>query len=121
MGHRRPRYVDDATRRVRRYFADWTDRPAASITRREAIQAIDRVARENGTTSARRGAAYARAMYGWAIKRDALADNPFLKIALPGKEITRDRALDDDGAGGDLARDRHPGPGAVRLRPAAAC
>lgn len=93
VAHRRPSYVSDATARLRSYFAPWLNRPAASITRAEAIEAVDRVEIERGTISARRGLAYARAAYGWAEKRTMLDANPFRGIAAPGKENPRDRVL----------------------------
>ena len=93
LAHRRPSYVKDATARLRLYFAAWLKRPAAGITKAEAISVIDQVERERGTTSARRALAYARAAYGWALKRNMLADNPFAGLAAPGKENTRERVL----------------------------
>ena len=93
LAHRRPSYVSDATARLRSYLADWKDRPAASISKADAILAIDRVEEDRGTTSARRGLAYARAAYGWAQKRGTLKDNPFAGIAPPGKENPRERVL----------------------------
>ncbi|HEX4573204.1 MAG TPA: integrase family protein, partial [Dongiaceae bacterium] len=92
MTHRRS--AGEAVRRVQRSFPAWLGRPASSITRREAIQAIDRIATESGIIAARRAAAYARAMYAWAVRRDALPANPFTSIALPGQENPRERVLD---------------------------
>ncbi len=70
LAHRRPSYVADATARLRTYFAAWAERPAASVTKAEAIAMLDRVEQDRGTTSSRRALAYARAAYGWAEKRD---------------------------------------------------
>lgn len=93
IAHRRPRYVQDAGKRLGSYFPAWRDRPASSITRADAIRAIDEVQTKRGTISARRGMAYARACYGWALKRDLLQFNPFQGIAAPGQEKPRDRVL----------------------------
>jgi len=93
VAHRRASYVSDATGRLRNYFVDWKDRPAGSITKLEVIQALDRIETERGTTSARRGLAYARAAYGWAEKRGMVEANPFAGITAPGKENPRDRVL----------------------------
>lgn len=95
LAGRRPSYARDATARLRKYFAAWQDRPAASVTRSEAIRALDRIEVERGTISARRAMAYARACYGWAIKRNMLEANPFRGIAAPGRENPRDRVLTD--------------------------
>ena len=93
VAHRRPRYVQDAGIRLGIYFSAWRDRPASSITRADAIRAIDEVQAKRGTISARRGMAYARACYGWAVRRDLLQANPFQGIAAPGQENPRDRVL----------------------------
>ena len=96
LAGRRPSYIGDATARLRKYLESWADRPAASITRAEAIRAIDKIEAERGTISARRSMAYARACYGWAIKRDLLEANPFKGIAPPGRENPRERVLTDE-------------------------
>lgn len=95
LAHRRARYADDAFKRLTAYFATWTERPASSITRTEAMQAIDRLETERGTISARRALAYTRACYGWAVKRNLLDENPFRGLAAPGRENPRDRVLTD--------------------------
>ena len=99
LAHRRESYRKDATARLRAYFVKWLDRPAAAITKAEAIQALDRIERERGTISARRALAYGRAAYGWAGKRDMINGNPFQGVAGPGKENPRDRVLTDDEIG----------------------
>ena len=93
VAHRRASYVGDATGRLRNYLADWMERPAGSITKLEVIQVLDQIETERGTTSARRGLAYARAAYGWAHKRGMVDVNPFAGITAPGKENPRDRVL----------------------------
>jgi integrase len=95
LSHRRPAYTRDATGRLRNYFTDWLARSAASITRVEVISRIDKLEAERGLVSARRGLAYARACFGWAVKRGMLQASPFTNIPLPGREIPRDRCLDD--------------------------
>ncbi len=99
LAHRRPSYVKDATGRLRLYFASWLNRAAADVTKAEAIQALDRVEQDRGTTSARRALAYARACYGWALKRDLLSINPFAGVAALGRENPRDRVLTDTEVG----------------------
>ncbi len=93
VAHRRESYVSDATARLRSYLANLLDRPAGSISKLEVIQTIDQVETDRGTTSARRGLAYARAAYGWALKRGMVDANPFAGIPSPGKENPRDRVL----------------------------
>jgi integrase len=93
--HRRDAYTRDTTYRLSNYYADWLARPAASITRADVIARVDRLEAERGFVSARRGLAYARTSFNWAIKRGMLATSPFTNIALPGREIPRDRVLHD--------------------------
>jgi integrase len=95
LTHRRPAYTRDATRRLHNYYADWLARPAAGITRTDAIARIDKLEAERGLVSARRGLSYARACFAWAVKRSMLQTSPFTGIPLPGREIPRDRVLDD--------------------------
>jgi integrase len=93
LAHRR--YAPAAAKYVRRHFAAWLNRPATSIARREVIQQVDRVARDSGIIAARRVLAYARTIFAWAVKRDAVSANPFLNIAAPGAEHPRERVLSD--------------------------
>ncbi len=93
LAHRRPSYAQDATTRLRTYFAAWSNLPAADITRADALKVLDQVEKARGVISARRGLAYGRAAYGWAEKRDLVAGNPFRGIAAPGKETARERVL----------------------------
>lgn len=92
---RRVGYVNEVRRRLRYSFPGWKERPAAGITKSEAIRALDHVAKTSGSTSARRALAYGRACYNWAVKRDALAFNPFAGVPAHGVERSRDRVLTD--------------------------
>jgi integrase len=95
LPHRRLAYTRDATARLTSYYADWLARPATAVTRAEVIARVDRLEAERGLVSARRGLAYARTCFGWAVKRGMLSASPFADIALPGREIPRERVLDD--------------------------
>lgn len=77
----------------------WDARSAASITRAEVVHAVDEIERKRGVTSVRRGLAYARACYAWAVKRSMLEANPFQGIAAPGRENPRRRVLSDGETG----------------------
>jgi integrase len=92
--HRRLAYTRDATARLTSYYADWLTRPATAVPRAEVIARIDRLEAERGLVSARRGLAYATC-FGWAVKRGMLPASPFTDIALPGREVPRERVLDD--------------------------
>jgi hypothetical protein len=95
LTHRRPAYARDASGRLANYFGDWFTRPATAVARADVIARIDKLEVERGLVSARRGLAYARACFGWAVKRGMLTTSPFTNIPLPGREIPRERVLDD--------------------------
>jgi integrase len=95
LSHRRDAYTRDAVNRLSNYYRDWWTRTATSISRSEVIARIDRLEVERGLVSSRRGLSYARSCFNWAVKRGMLVTSPFTNIALPGREISRDRVLDD--------------------------
>ncbi len=92
-GDRRASYLSVASGSLRRHFAAWLDRPAASITVAEAVLALDRIKAGAGPTAANRALAYGRAAFGWACKRHTLASNPFHRLEAPSRERARDRVL----------------------------
>ena len=86
-------YRRDALGRLRRHLADLQDTPAAQIARADVVKATDRIAGAAGETTARRTIGYARSAFAWAMKRGAVASNPFLDVPVPGREVQRDRVL----------------------------
>lgn len=84
----------EAPRRLRFNFADMLDRPAHALTVAEVQNRLDEVAEKHPTT-ARRLQAYGRAMYGWAVKRQMVEENPFTNVVIEGREVSRDRVLTD--------------------------
>ena len=90
---RRPGYLKEARATVLRNLADWRARPAGKIQPTEVAHALDRIKREKSTISANRTLSYARAAYGWAVKRRLLDANPFQGIERPGREQSRERVL----------------------------
>lgn len=91
--HRRSSYRADATARLRRHLPDLLETPAASVTRSQAVGAVDMAVKRGGPVSARRVLAYARAMFGWAQGRGMLDGNPFEGLPAPGQETARERVL----------------------------
>jgi len=98
-GDRRVSYLRTATAALRRHFSGWQDRPASSITTVEAARALDKIKDAAGAIAANRALSYARAAYGWAMKRQTLAANPFQGIERPARESARDRVLGHDEVG----------------------
>jgi hypothetical protein len=94
LAQRREATRRDATGRLRFHLASWLTRPAAEVTKAEAVQRLDEIA-VHAPIAANRTLAYARSCYSWAVKRDLLATNPFDRVAAPAIETSRDRVLSD--------------------------
>jgi integrase len=92
----RASYRRDAMGRLRLHLAAMLDRPAATITRTESVQQLDRISVEAGETTARRVMGYGRSAYEWARKREMLEVNPFDGLPPMGRDIPRDRVLSDE-------------------------
>ena len=73
----------------------WRDRPIASISRRDALDLIDRITARGAEIQANRTLARLRALFNWAIEKDRLNESPVARMKPPAKERPRDRALTD--------------------------
>jgi integrase len=91
--HRRPRYAAEATRAIRFSLAGLLSRPAARITRAEAVNALDKLAEAGKAAMAGRVMAYSRAAFHWAQKRGKVAANPFADLPVSAGATERDRVL----------------------------
>ena len=90
LSTRKPRYQAEAAGTIKRVFADWLNRPAERLARKDVVHLLDRLP----PSMARAAAAYGRACFAWGAKRDSVTGNPF--VALPVQATTkRDRVLDD--------------------------
>ncbi len=92
---RRERYRSEAVRALLVNFSKQVDVPADQVDETAARSILDAMVKRRGTTMARRTHAYARAMYGWAVKRGLAATNPFANVAVEGREVRRERVLTD--------------------------
>jgi integrase len=72
----------------------WSGRPLASITKRDAIALVDRIA-ERAPVHANRVLARLAAMYNWAVDKDRIAASPIAGVKPPTREKSRDRWLSD--------------------------
>lgn len=90
---KRPSYRNDVVGRLHLHLKGLLATPAASVTKRQAVQAIDHIATNSGITTARRVLQYARTVYTWATRRGALDANPFATVPAPGKVVFRERSL----------------------------
>jgi integrase len=116
LAGKRPRYASEAMRAIKAAFGNYLDEPAASLSRKVVVRAIDALTRQGSPAMASSTAAYGKACYGWAIKRGTLEANPF--IGLPVTPTTkRERVLSDAELAAISKATEGPGPfnGIVRL------
>jgi integrase len=95
LAQRRERYRAEAVRAIRHAFPDLLKRPAARITKADAVNALDALVRDGKPTMAGRTLAYARAAFRWAEKRGKVASNPFQGLPIATSANARERVLDD--------------------------
>ena len=122
LAHRSERHRREAPRALRNSLARLLMRPARAIdaaTVRRALETIPHAvvplaagpaanpaAREargkalpasamRGETMARRVRAYGAALYGWAVRRELVPDNPFAAVRIDSRDVPRDRVLTD--------------------------
>ncbi|AWK85914.1 tyrosine-type recombinase/integrase [Azospirillum thermophilum] len=96
---RRDSYRKEAVRAVSTVFAAFLDRRADAITRADAVRTLDALVKNGKHAMAGRTLAYGRACFGWAVKRDRLAANPFQGLPIPAAITARDRVLSDEEVG----------------------
>ena len=82
LAQRRERYRTEAVRAIRYAFPHLLKRPAARITRADAVNALDKLVRAGTAAMAGRTLAYARAAFQWAEKRGKVPHNPFLGLPI---------------------------------------
>ena len=73
----------------------WGSRPIGEITRRDVIEALDKVMDRGEPYAANRLLAAVRKLFNWALERDIIDTSPVANIKAPGKESQRDRVLND--------------------------
>ncbi len=73
----------------------WEGRRVQSITRRDAIELIDGIADRGVVTLARRIHSHLHRMFRWSVARGIIDANPMSDLPKPGKEVKRDRVLND--------------------------
>jgi integrase len=93
------RRAHDAERIVRKRLKDWWDKPVASITKRDVIEAIDTVKGRGTHCAAHQLLAHMRRVFNFAIERDMLEHSPCDRVkgrTLIGERVVRKRVLTDD-------------------------
>lgn len=86
----------DETRRLfeREVLPRWRGRPITTITRRDCIEIIDKMA-ERAPTYARRLHAHLHRLFRWLVGRAVIEASPMADLPKPGAERPRDRVLTD--------------------------
>lgn len=74
----------------------WKHRNIRSITRRDALELLDKIADRGAPVLARRVHAYLHRMFRWCIARGIIDASPMTDLPKPGRETKRDRVLSDD-------------------------
>jgi integrase len=95
LAGRRQHYAIDAVRTLRRVFAGALDKAACDLDRASIVRELDAMTRRGRTTMARQTVAYGRALFGWSLKRGAVAANPFTGLPV-APAVKRERVLLDD-------------------------
>lgn len=95
LAKRRESYRNEAQRAVRLAFANFLNKPAAKLTRADAVNTLDRLVKEGKQAMASSTLAYARAAYSWAEKRGKIPSNPFSGLPIGTSTESRERVLTD--------------------------
>jgi integrase len=74
---------------------DLLKRPAARISRSDAVNALDRIVKAGKTVTVGRTMAYARACFAWGKRRGKVPENPFAELPISAATSERDRALNN--------------------------
>jgi integrase len=93
LAQRRDRYRAEAVRAIKHAFPNLMGRPAAQITRADAVNALDKLVKAEKTAMAGRTLAYARAAFRWAEKRGKVPGNPFQGLPISAGANARERVL----------------------------
>src|SRR4029077_4683364 len=97
LARRSQSYRTEAVRALKHTFTDLLKRPAARITKDDAVNAPDNPVAAGKPSMARCTLSYARAAFRWAEKRGKVPSNPFQGLPeIEGSARKRDRVLTCD-------------------------
>jgi integrase len=96
LAQRRDRYRTEAVRAVKHAFPELLKRPAARITKSDAVSALDKLVKAEKAAMAGRTLAYARAAFRWAGKRGKVPGNPFQGLPISAGARARERVLSEE-------------------------
>ena len=118
LAERSASYQARVPREMRVALDAWKNAPAGRMGREDAVRILDGIKADRGPIAANRLHAVARACWGWAVKRGALAANPWGAVPRPSREAARERVLTDTELAAlwnAAAALGEPWPGIVRL------
>jgi integrase len=95
LAHRRPRYAAEAVRAIHCGLPGLMKRPAARISRADAVNALDQIVKAGKAITAGRTMAYARACFAWGKRRAKVPENPFADLPISAGKSERERVLSD--------------------------
>ena len=95
LAQRSKSYRTEAPKRLRIALGKWVKVPASKMDRAAAVQVLSGAKRDSGPVAANRIRAYARACFGWGVKRGSVPSNPFADVPVPAEEAARERVLSD--------------------------
>ncbi len=95
LAHRRARYAAEAERAIRCGLPTLLKRPAARISRADAVNALDQIVKAGKAVTAGRTMAYARACFAWGKRRGKVPENPFAELPISAGATERERVLSD--------------------------
>jgi integrase len=81
---------------AREFAPYWGKRPIDTITRRDMLDALDRISDRVSPLCANRQLALIRKFFNWCLERGILETSPAANVKPPGREVSRDRVLSDD-------------------------
>jgi integrase len=92
----RPSTFREAERDLRHdALQKWRTRPIASLTRRDVLDLVEKIAERGAPVQANRTLSRLGALFRWAVERDRLAASPAERLKPLAVEQARDRVLSD--------------------------
>lgn len=93
----RPRTAQEYERLLRQHvLPHWRCRMVHEITRRDVLNALDRVVDGGAPIVANRVLAVVRKFFNWCVARDIIVTSPCVGVKAPTVERSRDRVLSDE-------------------------
>jgi integrase len=83
----------------REFLPLWRDRPIGSITKRDILGVVDKIADRSSPRRANRYLALVKKLFSWCAERGYVEASPAATVKPLAREVSRDRVLSDDELG----------------------